>query len=73
MAELDQVRAQILEVDRWNNEARQEISNLERLGENVGDAANRIADRAREVESMESRQQDAQNRLRRILHSSGYA
>jgi len=73
MAELDQVREQILEVDQWNNEAHQEIGNLQQLGENVGDAATRIADRERAVEAMEDRYKDGKNRLNQIIQSSGYA
>lgn len=72
MEELDQIWKQILEVDRWNNEAHQEISNLEQFGENVGDAVTRIADREREVEAMEDRYKDGKNRLRQIIQSSGF-
>lgn len=61
--QLQKVFSEIREVDQWNDEARREIANLESLGENVGDAANRIADRDRWTEETYEKAREMQQRL----------
>lgn len=72
--QLEEVYKEVRAVDEWNNEAHREVAKLQQLGEDVGEAANRIADRGRWVEEQETRYRDLKQRLSRVAGSgsSGY-
>ena len=70
--QLEQISSEIHEVDQLNNEARNEIATLERLGEDVGGAASIVAERERLAAEQEGRCRDLRQRLSRLSGGSGF-
>jgi len=69
--DLKDARSRIVQVDKWNEEARTEVTKLEGLGEDVGDAQNRIYERERWVETQSEREKELEGRLEAVIGGYG--